>query len=230
MSINSETLYGGLSSIPQTSCSEKQQIINTILNEELKEKRKPHEIDILRQKLKDKALLIDKSYSSAKFTKKVKKKKREYKLTQKTRRLKELNLHDIPKEGQKYEYFKPLNNLWIQYVTSKFSNQDGIVKKLNADDRLLKMDYHGAFMTVVNSKCKSYIGIKGIVAKETKYVLMLVTQENTLKKIPKKGSIFMFEVQGYRVKINGDAIVGRPGVRISKKFKSEFNSELLLNC
>ena len=230
MSINSETLYGGLSSIPQTSCSEKQQIIDTILNEELKEKRKPHEIDILRQNLKDKALLIDKSYSSAKFTKKVKKKKREYKLTQKTRRLKELNLHDIPKEGQKYEYFKPLNNLWIQYVTSKFSNQDGIVKKLNADDRLLKMDYHGAFMTVVNSKCKSYIGIKGIVAKENKYVLMLVTQENTLKKIPKKGSIFMFEFQGYRVKINGDAIVGRPGVRISKKIKSEFNSELLLNC
>lgn len=230
MIINSDTSYGQLSCIPKTGSSENQQVIDTVLNEEFKEKRKPREIDLLRQKLKDKALLIDKSYSSAKFTKKVKKKKREYKLTQKTRRLKELNLHDIPKEGQKYEYFKPLNNLWIQYVTSKFSNQDGIVKKLNADDRLLKMDYHGAFMTVVNSKCKSYIGIKGIVAKETKYVLMLVTQENTLKKIPKKGSIFMFEVQGYRVKINGDAIVGRPGVRISKKFKSEFNSELLLNC
>ena len=117
MGINSKALNGRLSSIPQTSNSEKQQIIDTILNEEFKDKRKPHEIDLFRQKLKDKALLTDKSYSSAKLTKKVKKKKSEYKLTHKTRRLKELNLHDIPKEGQKYEFIQLLR---VIVLTHKF--------------------------------------------------------------------------------------------------------------
>ena len=68
MIINSDTSYGQLSCIPKTGSSENQQIIDAVLNEEYKEKRKPREIDLLRQKLKDKALLINKSYSSAKLT------------------------------------------------------------------------------------------------------------------------------------------------------------------
>ena len=81
ISINSDTLYGQLSCIPKTIISENQQLIDTILNEEFKEKTRPYKTDVLWQKLKDKAILINKSYSSAKLTKKIKKKESKYKLT-----------------------------------------------------------------------------------------------------------------------------------------------------
>ena len=147
MGINSKALYGRLSSIPQTSNSEKQQIIDTILNEEFKDKRKPHEIDLFRQKLKDKALLTDKSYSSAKLTKKVKKKKSEYKLTHKTRRLKELNLHDIPKEGQKYEFIQLLR---VIVLTHKFDCKWFLVLKSKIIIQILLVNEWKLYQYIVN--------------------------------------------------------------------------------
>ena len=68
-----------------------------------------HVTDLIRQKLKGKWVLILILQSSAKLTKGIKKEKSEYKLTHKTRRL---NLHDIPTDVQKYEYFEFWNNIY----------------------------------------------------------------------------------------------------------------------
>merc|ERR1712150_197434 len=133
----------------------------------------------------------------------------------------DLKLHEIPKDKQKHSYFQPLNELWKQYITSNFRSGDNRFS-LRANERLLKVDYHGAEFIVVNSKCQTLIGLKGIVVKETKNVFTLITAMDTLKYIPKKNSVFMYEIDGYRVRVNGDAIIGRPGFRSSKKIKGTY--------
>ena len=207
-----------------TSIQSREDIVDTCLSDILS-KRKRHEIDQMKSKLKEKALLLDKANIDRKQKKKGKKRKQ----LVSNKLIRDLNLHSIPKEGQKYAYFVPLNHLWKQYISSVFKTGQNRLS-LRADERLLKVDYHGAIFTVINSKCTTYIGLKGIVAKETKHMFMLITEYDELKCIPKKNNIFMFEHEGHRVKINGDAVLGRPGSRSNKKIKMMFFGDRLLDC
>ncbi|XP_061819815.1 ribonuclease P protein subunit p29 isoform X2 [Nerophis lumbriciformis] len=47
--------------------------------------------------------------------------------------------------------------------------------------KLLKADLHGAIMTVVRSKCPSYVGTTGILIQEFKHVFKFITQQDKMK-------------------------------------------------
>lgn len=51
----------------------------------------------------------------------------------------------------------------------------------NTETRLLRADYHGAYITVTRSKCPSLIGISGIVIQETRNVFKIITRNDRLK-------------------------------------------------
>lgn len=48
-------------------------------------------------------------------------------------------------------------------------------------DQMLKADYHGANVVVVQSKCPSLIGKTGIILQETKNVFKIITTEHEIK-------------------------------------------------
>lgn len=209
----------------KTQCTQsRDEIVDDCLSDILSQ-RKPAEIKQMKVKLKERALLLDKAQMDRLNRKK---KKRSKKLVS-SKLTKSLGLHTIPKEGQKYEYFVPLNQLWRGYIKSALKG-GGNNFALRADERLLKIDYHGAEFKVVNAKCSSFISLKGIVAKETKNTFILITMCDELKCVPKKSTIFMCEIEGYRVMINGDAVLGRPAMRSNKKIKGNYFGNLLLDC
>ncbi len=55
------------------------------------------------------------------------------------------------------------------------SQVDDIQQKLN------KIDLHGAHVKVTHSNCKDFIGLKGIIIKETRNTFVVVSPENVTK-------------------------------------------------
>lgn len=71
---------------------------------------------------------------------------------------------------------------------------------------------------VVGSNNKNNLGIKGRIIDETKNLIILETKKG-VKKIPKKGSIFVLKLDNSIVEILGDDILARPEDRIKRKIK-----------
>lgn len=133
--------------------------------------------------------------------------KRVHKLEQRKRKLKPRpltakakrasHIYTIPKSGQKYEVFEGLHQMWEAYIREVlFDNPDGWasgpITGAGAAPKLVSADYHGAELEVVRSRCVSRVGVKGIVIKETKFTFELITKNNTVKSIPKEGTVFQF--------------------------------------
>jgi len=151
---------------------------------------------------------------------KLKLKKRNRSLGLSAQQKKKLGLYVIPKHTQKYEKFVPLNNLWMDYMKKLLSlNRFSNVNINSVENKILKADYHGAFFKVTKSKCSTYVGSSGIVAKETKNMFYLVTKDDKLIGIPKYNSLFEFQVEGYVFEIFGSNFRFRPGERSARKFK-----------
>ena len=60
-------------------------------------------------------------------------------------------------------------------------------------------------------------------------MINLITVSDDIKAIPKKGSIFSFDLKGYQFLIDGDAISGKRGCRIDSKVKQKNVADALLN-
>lgn len=125
----------------------------------------------------------------------------------------------IKPEHQRYELFLPLHELWRQYVIDLCG---GLTPKSNpqfVQQKLLKADFHGAIITVVRSKCPSYVGTTGILVQEFKHVFKIITKEDKLKVIPKRNSVFEVEINGFVSHIYGSKFEQRASERSAKKFK-----------
>ncbi|KAI0131787.1 Rof/RNase P-like protein [Xylariales sp. AK1849] len=158
-----------------------------------------------------------------------------------SRQRRKLGLHDVPKEGQKYDIFEPLNRLWIGYVREILGSQiytggEGAAAILSA------ADYHGAEMEVARSRCPSRVGLRGIVIKDSRFAFDIITKKNKVKIVPKEGTTFRIRVPP-ETKITGDAtddhekegkakfafeILGdqfqfRPADRANKKFRAHYS-------
>jgi ribonuclease P protein subunit POP4 len=48
---------------------------------------------------------------------------------------------------------------------------------------LASADYHGAMVDVVRCRCVGRVGIRGIVVKDTKFTMEIITPKNELKSI-----------------------------------------------
>ena len=108
-----------------------------------------------------------------------------------------LCIYEIPKEQRKYAIYEPLHQMWCGYMRAILGLSDGkrtCVDAASVGQMLVSADYHGALLEVVRSRCVSRIGLKGIVVKDTKFTMEIVTMENALKTVPKELTVFRFEV------------------------------------
>uniref|UniRef100_A0A674N3N5 Ribonuclease P protein subunit p29 n=1 Tax=Takifugu rubripes TaxID=31033 RepID=A0A674N3N5_TAKRU len=113
-----------------------------------------------------------------------------------------MKLFTIRPEHQRYELFLPLHHLWRQYITDLlfclWLQQPQFLQQ-----KLLKADLHGAVLSVVRSRCPSYVGTTGILVQEFKHVFKIITKENKVKVIPKRNSVFSLEMGGFTSFIYG---------------------------
>ncbi|KAL9089416.1 MAG: hypothetical protein Q9165_005737 [Trypethelium subeluteriae] len=111
-------------------------------------------------------------------------------------------VYDIPKSQQKYDIYEPLHQMWASYMQDILGigkkRGDGTlimgVSAQSAGQQLVTADFHGADVEVVRSRCVSRVGVRGIVAKDTKFTFEIITKGNELKVLPKEHTIFRFEV------------------------------------
>lgn len=171
----------------------------------------------------------------ARQEKKAKQKQRPKPLSARERR--SLDLYTIRKEDQKYDIYQPLNKLWLGYARELLGN-DVYSGGPNAAAKLASAEFHGALVEVVRSSCPSRVGLRGIVVRDRKFVVEVITQKRGLKVVPKEGTIFRIEVpvedtltdgykQGERERkfafdVLGDQMMLRAADRANRKFKPHF--------
>uniref|UniRef100_W5K5U0 Ribonuclease P protein subunit p29 n=2 Tax=Astyanax mexicanus TaxID=7994 RepID=W5K5U0_ASTMX len=131
----------------------------------------------------------------------------------------ELKVFQLKPEHQKYELFLPLHELWKQYIIDLCNGLKPGSNPQTIQQKLLKADFHGAVLTVVRSKCPSYVGTTGILVQELKHVFKIITKEDRLKTIPKRNSVFSVEIGDFVTHIYGSKFELRSSERSAKKFK-----------
>ncbi|KAL4732405.1 hypothetical protein ACLX1H_001421 [Fusarium chlamydosporum] len=173
----------------------------------------------------------------ARQDKKEKQKQKPKPLSSRERR--NLGLHDVPKDGQKYHIYEPLSQLWLGYIRELLGN-DIFAGGPSAAVKLTSAEFHGAPIQVVRSHCPSRVGIEGIVVRDRKFVFEIVTKKRGVKVVPKEGTIFRVEVpvdgaatngeQGsckkFACEVLGDQMMLRAPDRANKKFKAHFLSNV----
>uniref|UniRef100_A0A8C7BQS4 Ribonuclease P protein subunit p29 n=2 Tax=Neovison vison TaxID=452646 RepID=A0A8C7BQS4_NEOVI len=92
--------------------------------------------------------------------------------------------------------------------------------------KLLKADLHGALVSVMKSKCPSYVGVTGILLQETKHIFKILTKEDRLKVIPKLSCVFAVEIDGFISYIYGSKFQLWSSERSAKKFKAKRTADL----
>ncbi|KAL1954379.1 hypothetical protein VTO42DRAFT_1245 [Malbranchea cinnamomea] len=107
-------------------------------------------------------------------------------------------VHELPKNEVKYEIFKKLHAMWVEYMQEVLNLKDArgntVVTPLSHGSKLVSADFHGAELEVVRSTCVSRVGVKGIVVRDSKFVFVLVTEKDKMKTIPKEHTVFRFEL------------------------------------
>ena len=84
---------------------------------------------------------------------------------------------------------------------------------------LVHHEFIGLKVHVTNKKNKS-LNLLGTIIDETKNTIKIEEENGAEKLIPKRGSIFVFELpNGDKIEINGNILSIRPEDRIKKRFK-----------
>ena len=121
-----------------------------------------------------------------------------------------------------YKDYDCLRKMWKSYIVEFLSlDKSKNTDKLRVEqDLMLKADLHGAEISVASSACDSMVGQHGTVIVETKLVFLIVTPQNKLVTVPKKGNIFQVRIEDLLVTIFGDQFCLRPSCRLIKRFKN----------
>ncbi|THY03224.1 RNase P/MRP, p29 subunit [Aureobasidium pullulans] len=163
-------------------------------------------------------------------------------LTAKQKR--ELGIYDIPKEQQKYDIYVPIWKLWCAYMREILGMEKSrYVNAAGVGPLLASADYHGAMVDVVRCRCVGRVGIRGIVVKDTKFTLEIITPKNKLKTVPKEYTVFRFEVpfveedndgdtqmadpqKPFIFELHGSQFQNRAADRAARKFKQHIDPDL----
>jgi len=109
----------------------------------------------------------------------------------------------------KFISFLPLHQLWLDYMSellglfssSSYSsaqkNDTAMPSAAGMHAKLVKADFHGAIVSVRQSKNPCLVGLSGIVIHETENAFKIVTKADTLRLIPKAHSVFILAVPLY---------------------------------
>lgn len=83
------------------------------------------------------------------------------------------------------------------------------------DKKLVRYEFIGTEMEIIDSKNKSLVGVKGKISDETRNMFIL----DNGKRIIKSQSTFKMKINKKNVEIDGNDLVGRPEDRIKKLLK-----------
>lgn len=113
-----------------------------------------------------------------------------------------------------------LHSLWLQYIGGLL--RDSAHDAAATAALLMKADLHGSLVHVVESDAPDRVGIAGLLVVETMQILMLLGEDDRLRRVPKAGSVFQFDVPpvGMRVTILGSQFVVRSADRTTRRFKN----------
>ena len=109
---------------------------------------------------------------------------------------------------------RKMNQMWSDYV-SKVLDGPG-AKEASA---LLKIDFHGAPVTITASNQHNLVGKQGLIVLDTQNTFTLL-KDGALETVTKKGSDWTVSLPKNKVvTYRGDALCYNPIIRSSKKFK-----------
>ncbi|XP_047342250.1 ribonuclease MRP protein subunit POP4 [Impatiens glandulifera] len=119
---------------------------------------------------------------------------------------KKCGTHDLPPELHKYDIFKPMHEMWMGYMMQLLKN----VGKNQLPQCLLTADLHGAILLVVQCKITPFIGVSGIMIRETAETFGIITEENNkFRVVPKKHSVFVLQLDCWKITLVGDQLTSR---------------------
>lgn len=143
----------------------------------------------------------------------------------------------------RFDTFLPMHEqLWVGYIRELLNVpttlSDASKLNINGSSALMKLsmaDYNGAFLKVASSQNENQVGIEGIVLWDSQKNFIMLCRGNLVdevKIIPKKGTVFNFEVplnadDALSYTILGDRFKYRSSDRAGRKFKSRRCDDML---
>ncbi|KAK3877986.1 hypothetical protein Pcinc_017348 [Petrolisthes cinctipes] len=140
-----------------------------------------------------------------------------------------LGLNTVDRANKSFAHFAPINDIWRDYARTllgishfrqggwKAGDRD--TRTETVQNRVRKMDYFGCLVRVSASRCSEFVGVTGIVLRETKNTMVVVCPDDRVKTIPKLHSEFSFVVDGVGFTILGNHLHQRPADRAKHNFK-----------
>lgn len=110
-----------------------------------------------------------------------------------------LGVYEIPKSQRKWALYTGLHALWCDYIREVLgvTAEGKMVKTLVPDvagPLIASADLHGAYVTVVRSGCVGRVGARGVVVRDTRHTMEIITRKDKLVVVPKEGSVFEVKV------------------------------------
>lgn len=90
---------------------------------------------------------------------------------------------------------------------------------MRTPENLVRHELIGLRMKVVDSSNPKNVGIKGRIVDETRNILVIEKTDGKEVKLVKEENVFVFDLGGERISVDGKILVGRPEDRIKKKFR-----------
>ncbi|EXJ84572.1 hypothetical protein A1O3_05242 [Capronia epimyces CBS 606.96] len=133
------------------------------------------------------------------------------------REKRELGVFVLKKEEVKFEVYLGLHRLWNEYMLevlgytsprkdgppqtpSQGQQQRGaassskVITPQSHGSFLASADFHGAEVEVVRCADPGRVGTRGIVVRDTMFTFVVVTRKNEVRTLPKKDTVFRYEV------------------------------------
>lgn len=124
------------------------------------------------------------------------------------KRLKKSGALNLPQHLQKFDLYKPMHGMWESYMMKLIK----VTGKAQLTSTLLSADLHGAFMFVAECKIESFTGVQGIMIRETSQTFGIITREDKLRVVPKKSSVFIIQLDCWKITLHGDKFTSRDSV------------------
>lgn len=112
---------------------------------------------------------------------------------------------DLPQELHNFETFIPMHEMWKGYITQLLKSAG----KSQMAQCLLGADLHGALILVAKCKMDGFTGVSGIMIRETAETFGIITKENKYKVVLKKMSVFMLQIDCWKITLHGDKLTAR---------------------
>lgn len=155
------------------------------------------------------------------------------------REKRDLGLYKLDKDGLRFETFKKLHFLWLDYMreiidfgkidastettnesqTEIYGGRMPAVLDENLQLKICRADMHGCLMKVTRALNSCLIGIQGIVVMETRHTFQIIDKKSVLRNVPKSGTCFTFVIDGLLITISGSSFVMKPHERAVRKWK-----------